>query len=287
MITLRPGLLVSLKTSIAGGVKYAREELGSEVSEISAGEGDDASKAKIKVEEWKTKKTVDDVDELERATKTRSKCRSLIAGVCSNTSFGLLCLGANEKKLDEAIAEARALAAKHNETAKHTQVGVFVLRGRIAENEKEAAQAIASEMRDLLADMERGVREVNPDAIRRAANDARRVGKLLGEEAGKKAAAAVEEARRVATEMVKKLKGGEQLAEYAAAVQLESIQSAHAAFLDMDAAVEVAPLPVGAARALDVGCEETAEEETEAARGEEGAEEQKAASAGAALDLEV
>ena len=74
--TLRPGLLVRLSTSIKGNVRYSVTEL----------EGDHLTDAGERKARWETERTVRDPDEHQRATKARSKARSVIAGVCARGS---------------------------------------------------------------------------------------------------------------------------------------------------------------------------------------------------------
>jgi hypothetical protein len=62
-----PGLLLGLKTSVKGGVKYKRLDLPAEDGQ----------------ERWETTKTVDDKEELERAQKLRSKVGNSIRAVCA------------------------------------------------------------------------------------------------------------------------------------------------------------------------------------------------------------
>ncbi len=63
--TLRPGLLVSLKSTVSGNVKYARETIEEEhVIETGAA-----------TSEWNTRRTVSDPAEHDAAIKARGKCR--------------------------------------------------------------------------------------------------------------------------------------------------------------------------------------------------------------------
>ena len=79
---LRPGLLVSLRTSIKGNVRYFTTELEKEhITE----EGEERAR-------WETERTVRDPEEQKRALKARSLARSAVQTVCSHSDFGLLCL---------------------------------------------------------------------------------------------------------------------------------------------------------------------------------------------------
>ena len=110
--TLRPGLLVSLKTGIVGNVKYDKTEIDSENIDTNG-----VLKAK-----WQTDKTIENAAEYEAASKVRGKARSLIAGVCSVSAFGYLCPETAKENLDRSIIAARKLVEDFNATAEVTRV---------------------------------------------------------------------------------------------------------------------------------------------------------------------
>lgn len=236
--TLRPGLLVSLKTSIHGNVDYAKTTLEPEhVTETGA------ERAR-----WETVRTIADPAEHEAAEKVRGKVSSLVRGVCAKSAFGLLCPEADSWKLDDAITQAREAAAIFNRGAKLSRVSVYVITGRIAADDAEAVRAINSEMRDLLAAMENGVRSLDAEAIRDAANRARNLGAMLPAEVTERVQGAIDAARKAARIIVK---SGEQAAGEIDAATLRNIAAARTAFLDLDDAGEVqATTETG--RALDM-----------------------------------
>src|SRR5262249_46513243 len=94
--TLRPGFLVSLKTSTRGNVAYDKRDI----------ERDHLVKGK-RVAKWETTRQIADPDEFERAQKVRAKACSLIRGVCAQSDFGLLCPEDKGDQLAKAIAEMR------------------------------------------------------------------------------------------------------------------------------------------------------------------------------------
>jgi hypothetical protein len=234
MQLLRPGILVSLKTELSGGALYERVDL--EHTEDETGR----DKAK-----WETTRYIEDPAEYERAVKVRSKAGGLVRRACAQTAFGLLCPESRESSLDEAIAEAQRIVSEFNASARHSQVRVYVLRGRIASSDEEAARAIASEVRDLLDQMERGVRAVNAEAVREAATRAKKIAGVLDEAQAKKIGEAVEAAREAATAIVKRVvKGGEEAAQVIEELknQTAAIETARFAFLDTE---EVVPTRAG------------------------------------------
>lgn len=224
--TLKPGLLVSLKTRIIGGVEYQRADL---TPPTDAPQGADAKR-------WETTRIVEDPDAWESARATRSKAQSLIRGACIKSDFGLLCPVSLEAKLKDKIDEAQALAEKFNDGPQQIRVEVYVVSGRVADSDEQAARAIASEIRGLLDGMNQGIAEADPEAIRQAANRARNLGAMLDEESAGRVKKAIVEAREVAKAIVKRVKGGGEVAEKVIAeFKLEALQAARFAFLDMDA----------------------------------------------------
>lgn len=235
--TLRPGLLVSLKTSIKGGVTYQKQVI--EPEHIVDGQ---VQKAK-----WETTRTINNAAEHEAASKARSKARSLISGVCAASAFGYLCPEADADRLEAAIAEARKVADEFNATAELTRVSVYVITGRVAPDDVEAVKAINSEVKDLLADMADGIAKLDVKVIRDAASRAKSIGEMLSGDAQARVQIAVEAAREAAKKIVK---AGE-----AAAVEIDQrairkITEARTAFLDLDEQSDVAA-PAADARAID------------------------------------
>ena len=241
--TIRPGLLVSLSTEIKGGVSYDREEIRAEhVTDDGAKEA-----------EWKTLKRIEDAAEFEAATKARGKARSLITAQCAQSRHGLLCPTANEAKLSAAIEEARAIADAFNAGALRTRVEIYVVCGRVADSDVEAQKAINAEVRGLLDAMERGVKAADVKAIRDAANRARELGSILSADVTGKVNDAIEQARKAAREIVKRVqKEGESAAVVVEKCKVDAIEAARFAFLDLDEAKPVeASAPAVAAIDLD------------------------------------
>lgn len=230
---IRPGLLVSLKTTVSGGVSYQKIDL----------EPEHAVDERTTEARWETTRQIKDRAEYERAQKARSKARTLICAACCPTSFGLLCPVGRENVLSEAIAEARAVADEHNRTASFTRVEVYAITGRVSDSDEEAARAIASEVRGLIGDMERGIKAADPKVIRDAANKARMLAGMLSEDVQGKVGAAIKQAREAAREIVQRIdKAGEQAASVVDSLVLDKLDAARFAVLDLSA--EGAPVPV-------------------------------------------
>jgi hypothetical protein len=248
-VTLKPGLLVSIRTRHQGGVKYDRVDLTADASVVSD---------KAEVSRWETTKIVDDVEEFDRASKVAGKCGSLIRAICAYSEFGYLCRADREAELDEAIADARRRAEDFNASAKTTRVSVFALKGRIAESDAEAAKAVGADLLALIEGMQTGVQTMNVKDIRDAANKARKLVTMVDEATAKRVKDAVDQARDIATELRKKLDNGAsgvaEATEYVQAVDLTALASARAVFLDLEEPVGrvVAAVPMGSEIDIDI-----------------------------------
>lgn len=265
--TLRPGLLVSLKTSVSGNVKYDKREIERSHT-IKSGE----QKAR-----WETTRTIFDPKEHDEAHQARSQARWMVNRICANSAFGLLCPEDRADELEKAVSEARAIADKFNATAKLSRLNVYVITGRIAQDDVEAVRAISSEVRDLLDEMKAGIKDLDVKAVRAAANKAKSIGAMLSPDAAARIQMAVDAARGAAKQMTK---AGEQAAMEIDTRAIKSITEARTAFLDLDDAKEIAK-PKAKARAVDLTPEDKAFEAAQTKR----LKEEKKSQRKAALDF--
>jgi hypothetical protein len=226
-----------LKTSIRGNIRYDHRDI----------EREHLTEDGRQLAKWETERTISDPIEYEAATKVRSKVRSVISSVCATSAFGLLCPEKSAGNLDNAIAEARRLIEEFNASAKLTRVRVYIIAGRIASDDVEAVRAINSEVRDLLAVMAEGVRNLDVKAVRGAADRARDIGRMLSPDAQTRIQSAIDAARGAARQIVK---AGEQVAQEIDRQAIRRITEARTAFLDLEPAAEVAA-PAAEARAVD------------------------------------
>lgn len=240
--TLRPGLLVSLKTSIRGNVKYRIEEI--EADHLTV---DGERKAR-----WETERTIVDPAEHERAIKARGKARTAVLSVCAQSAFGLLCPEAKADQLRLALVESRRIAEAFNGTASVTRIDVNIICGRVASDDVEALRAIHSELRELLESMAEGVKRLDAATIREAANKARSVSQMLTPAAAERVAEAIEVARKAARAIVK---AGDTAAVEIDKETLNTLASARTAFLDLDvpeaAAAAIEPTGASSDRTVD------------------------------------
>ena len=113
--TLRPGLLVGLKTSVAGNVSYDKRVI----------EPEHLTEEGTQEARWETSRLVMDPVENEAAKKVRQKARALITRVClASKGFGLLCPESLAPQLEAAITEARAMVDQFNATSTLSRVSI-------------------------------------------------------------------------------------------------------------------------------------------------------------------
>jgi hypothetical protein len=237
--TLRPGYLVSLKTSVVGNVSYRKQDI--EPDHLTS-QGELQAK-------WETERTITDPAEHELAVKTRGRCRTIITSVCAASDFGLLCPASAIDRLTAAVQEARDLADVFNRSARLTKIEVWVITGRVADNDVEAVRAINSEVSGLLAQMERGLELLDVSAIRDAANRARNLGSMLSPEASERVKTAIATARSAARRIVKA--GEEGVAEVDKAA-IARITEARTAFLDISDEPDIMAEPEVIGRGVDL-----------------------------------
>ena len=185
---------------------------------------------------WETDKLIQDPGEHDRGVKARSKARSLVTAICSESTFGLLCPEADRERLTDAIAEARTIATLFNDNASITRLSINVIVGRVAADDVEAVRAINGEVRDLMDAMDRGLQRLDVGAIREAANKVRELSAMLSPEAASRAQMAIEAARSAARQIAK---AGETAAIEVDARALRMVRESRLAFLDMEEAAEM------------------------------------------------
>jgi hypothetical protein len=240
--TLRPGLLVAIKTSIVGNVSYATRDIERDHVEGEA-----------RIAKWETERKIADAAEHEKAVKVRSSATHTIKRLCATTAFGCLCPEERADDLMEAVAEARVLVDAFNAEARITRIRIYVIAGRVAPDDVEAVRAIRAELAAVMADMQRGVQALSPGEIREAATRAKQLAEMLTDASKKRVEVAVEAARATATAINKAVKAGEQAALQVDEVVVKKLAAARTSFLDIDNvdAQEIAQ-PQPKSRSLDL-----------------------------------
>ena len=218
---IRPGIMVSLKSRNRGGVSYVRTDLEKEA----------ATPDGVLVEEWRTRKVVENQEETDRAKKTIAKAASFVRAVCVSTNFGLLCPLEREPELDAAWREARRMVEEHNAMAETTSLAIYMMKGQVAGTDEEAARSITEEVRALVEQMNAGIDGLNVEAIREAASKAKQLEEMLEEEQAATVGAAVKAARSAARLITKR--AGEDPKLVLLDVQRGDIERARMAFLEL------------------------------------------------------
>jgi hypothetical protein len=239
--TIRPGLLVSFSTSLRGNVSYWVDHVQSgAVTEDGALES-----------EWNTRKRVADPTEHALAVKARTKVRGLVLAATIPVGQGgtHLCPEADEPKLITAIAEARRLTEEFNASSELTKISFSAYVGRIAQDDVSAVRAISQEIRDLMSDMEIGLRSLDVKAVREAANKAKSVGAMLSDDAKGRLEVAISAARASARKIVK---AGDQVAQAIDREAIAQIDMARTSFLDLDMSSIDIVIPEMSGRAIDM-----------------------------------
>jgi hypothetical protein len=155
----------------------------------------------------------------------------------------LLCPERDREKLDMAVTEARELVAEFNRRATVTKASVYIIIGRIAQDDVEAVRSINSEVRNLLDAMERGLQRLDVEAVRAAASKAKEIAQMLTPEASANALQAIRVARSAARRIVK---AGEAAALEIDEATLRTIRQSRTAFIDLEPQGEVeAPVVQG------------------------------------------
>ena len=222
--TLRPGYLVSLTTHHEGGRLY--ETLDEKVS-IEEGTTAEVTNKNVKL-------TIFNPEEYKSAQKELGKAAEKIRSLCPRSSHWLICPADKEPELRAAIDDAHGVCAAFNATSDHSQVELYVITAKMAGSDEEATRAIAADMRDLIVEMQRGIKGADPEAIREAARKAQSYGQILDEATSKKLGDAVKEARYAAT-LIKKLEGDAvNAAAVIAQINTSALETARYCFLDLE-----------------------------------------------------
>ncbi len=242
--TIRPGIFVNIRTSIDGNVSYQRVDV---ITGEKLPDGSEKS-------EWNTKKLVEDPVELERAIKVRGQARTLVEKLCTKTTIGLWCSPEQKGALDAARDAADVLVAEFNRSAQRTKLWISVIPSRLESDDTRALRDITREVSRLVQQMDVGIKEFDADKIREAATEARRLSSMLSDDKKAKVNAAVEQARKAATMITKRVeKDGEDRALVLLDIQRSQIESARITFLDMEETLNSEVLPaVNAQRFADL-----------------------------------
>lgn len=243
---IRPSILVSLKTELDGNNHYAHKTV--EGAHLEA----DGSRKRV----WQTTNIVDDPEELEAGRAARSAAWSAISKVCRSTAFGLMADADQLEAVEAGALEAFAIADKFNASARLSRLRVSVQYGVVTQDNVIAVESMRREVERLIEAMQAGIAAQQPDKVRDAANRLTAAKGFLGDDAMAKAEEAIGIARGSANSLAATLrklaKTGQEAAVEIDQAALDALQSARAAFLDLDTDDSVAAPVVTPDRVLDL-----------------------------------
>jgi hypothetical protein len=245
-VALRPGFAVQIKCPVEGGVTYR-------VQPILA---DAPSEGGESVAKWETTRITADAAEHAAAVALRAKVRNGLTAHCYRVGvFGLMADAPGHAALAEATIAAHAEVDAFNASARTCRISLGVLSTVVRSDDAETVRAIRSEIGSMLREVDAGIKAADPERIRKACNEARVAGQALSADASQAVADAVEAARKVARDMVKRVKeSGEGAADTLRTIKLDALRDARIAFLDLDPAREESEV-MQAPRLLDMTTE--------------------------------
>lgn len=216
---LKPGILVSIKTSQSGNRSYQKQEL--ERAHLTEG-GVERSR-------WNTTKIVFDPEEAKAAAQIANRARYLVTRLCADTAHGPLCPVDRRDDLTAAINESRAMVRDFNESAVFSRVEVNVICGEIIADDLNTVRALFSETEKFMAEMQQGLAELDVKKVRAVCVKALDVGQMLSPEASATMTLAVNAARAACKKIVA---AGEQAAVEIDERAIHTIGVARSSFLD-------------------------------------------------------
>ena len=212
---IRPGYLVSLKTTLIGNVSYHKQVLE---REHIVEDGSEEAR-------WETKRVIGNKNEHQLGRKLQGEARGKIFTVCTNTAFGLLCPEEKAAELQQAIREAKEVAADFNRTARLSRMNVYVIVGKIAPDRFDVVSAMAAEALELLTSIQNGIRNRDALVIREAASELRKLSDMFSENGRSKLQDALNAGRGAARKIVKAPEGPQHELEVEAALLVRDVQS--------------------------------------------------------------
>jgi hypothetical protein len=223
---IQAGLALDLTVRVTGGIEYKRRTIKSEWREGGA-----------KVEEWETEKITRNPEEHAKAVKVRADVRNSITRLCARTPIGdlLLVPPDQEDKIRIALDAASAMIDAHNSKATHHYVVLGCVPSRLVPDDRWTLRSISGEIMATLGMMEAGIAGANVERIREASDSACKILPMLTPAASKAIGLAIEEARRAAREITRRIiKGNEDPIDVIPEIQERSsaIDAAKVTFLD-------------------------------------------------------
>ena len=220
---IKPSILVGLKSTISGGIKYDRVDL-----ERARIDNNGTEMAK-----WETTRLIDNKDEYDEAVKVRGKAVSNIRRLCHAFDLGLVCPMEKVEELETAIRESKEIVREFNRDSIYSKINIFPSTWEARDNGEDAVRQLSAEVMELIEEMQTGINSFNVAGIRKAANKARQLAGVWEREPEDMLNDAIKQARKAARMFVKRVeKEGEQAEAVLAEVKRNDLEKARVAFLD-------------------------------------------------------
>jgi hypothetical protein len=220
---IKPSILVGLKSTISGGIKYNRTDL-----ERSRVDDNGTERAK-----WETTRLIDNKEEYEEAVKVRGKAVSNIRRLCTPFELGLVCLVDRIEELEEAIVESKQMVREFNDKSTYSRINIFPSTWEARDNGEDAVRQLSAEVAKIIEEMQTGIDNFDVKNIRKAANKARSLAGVLEKEQEDILNEAISQARKAARMFVKRIeKEGERAEAVMAEVRRNELTKARVTFLD-------------------------------------------------------
>lgn len=246
--TIRPGLVVLFSTNVHD------DGLSRDTRDVTQAE-DAALTTEGTVRRTQTLTIHRDPAEHKRARDLASKVTMLVRRHCTANEYLWHCSFDDFDALTASLDEARRLIDEHNASpeTRYTRVSSYLFtaivgldvsdeqRAKAREIAERSAREMAEEVNRIFDAMNRGIDDLDPEAIRAAVARAQAYGPILAADQATAVESAVENARKAARTITKLTKKGEKSESILASVTRSQIAQARVAFLDLDP-IELAPV---------------------------------------------
>lgn len=254
-ITLKPSLFIIHDVKHSGGIQYRISDRESETED------------RTERTNWKTERTISDLDAFNAARATRSRIENLMrsetGAAVSDITGGMFAPDAPETW--EALEAAQLKIQEEIETYRRdfdggNRLTSRVIVFRITGENRQILEALRDQIADGLEALKAAVMDANPDRIRAALKSLKGMDKVLNPEAAARLAGLMDTYRAKAREITAAVKKqGKSIDELRQEMNASPIDAAELAIFE-DAPDTIAPLP-----AIDAAEFQTEEAETAAA----------------------
>ena len=188
---INPGWLVVFDTHLHGCATYTVKERTEFVTDKKL-EGN-----------WKTDKTVTDVDEHKSVFREWQRARAVIKNVGYSTKLGVFVPFHKEKELNAALEESAKIIREHNATALHTSISGTNMVFKISGDDSAIAEGILRRTTETLEALQVAIKAGNVADIRKTLTESKRIDSMFMEKQSQALQKAFGSARKIAREIKK------------------------------------------------------------------------------------